>query len=210
MSENMEGAQALPSFAPIARVRALFHYRFGVIAVVALLATFALMLMYNPSGIALWALGALTFLLLAVGGLPERVLGQEAASTKPDKWLPDYNGLNRIGLILAFLLTLVVPLAEQLNQLLPIAPFVNALLHLCGATAGWIILRRIIVFLSDLIERIPRLNAYLTWLTPSRIYQASIISASAFLLYAGPASTIEKFREEFLAICCFLLSRLSL
>jgi len=198
--DDWEDSNTLPTFAPLKRIRAVFRYRFGWVAATALLTSFVLLQIYNPGEFDQWMLGAVTFVLLAVGGLPEGVLGSDATSTHFDDWLPEYNGLNRTGLILAFILTLAVAFKGQLGELVPAEPIVDGLMHLNAATAGWIVLRRVIFWLSMGIKRLPIIGRYLGWIRPQRIYWILIVCSLFLFLYSVNINNIDQFKDDFLKI----------
>ncbi len=139
---------------PIRRLGTLLHYRFGLIVVAAMLSTLGLVIALNGD-IGVWALGAVTVLLLSIGAISDSAVdAYSEGPEKPDRWLPDYNGFNRFGLFLSFILmlegSLIGVLPGRLSEDATALP-----LELVGAIAGWILLRRALVLLSAGITKMP-------------------------------------------------------
>ncbi len=196
---KMQGG--LPPLRPVRRLRALLRYRFGLISVVVLILTLFLSLQ-SEEGIFVWMLGAVTLLLLALGGIPESTVAMDdAVQRKPDRWMPHYNGLHLIGLLLSFLLILVASLDAPLG----IKYLIDGLLHVTAATTGWILLRRALILLSVGIEKIPWIGRYLSILQPTHLYLGVIIGF--FVLFLGVAKiiTLETLRIDFLKFLAAIL-----
>jgi hypothetical protein len=161
-------------------LQVLLRYRFGLISAAALPLTLILTVALGGD-VSLWMLGAVTFLLLSTGGIPERTIGSDdAAPAKPDRWLPDYNGFHYVGLVLAVLLMLVASLATAFQDLAGLPA--DLLVQVAGATAGWILLRRTLILMSSGLGNIPLVGRFLRYLRPEYLYLAVVLGFFALLL----------------------------
>jgi hypothetical protein len=183
------GSQQLPPLRPIRRLRVLMSYRFGWLVAAAVALTLILTFVVGGS-LFNWALGASTLLLLATGGIPELAIGSDdALPGKPDRWLPDYNGLHHIGLVLAALAMLH---ASQVSD--PSIPWLTPALSLlpqaAAATAGWIILRRTLILIPMLIAKLPFVGRICRYLRPEYLYLAVVCGLGIFAFYAARILTV--------------------
>jgi hypothetical protein len=211
-------SQQLPPLRPIRRLRALMRYRFGWMVVATLSITLALILappLISILGDSLvsrdfpgvfwlfqlryWGLGAAMLVLLAAGGIPEAVVGSnEDPPTKPDRWIPDYNGLHRTGLALAMLLLLDAGLSTVLtteseivlnteSEIIFQLSFGLALLpEVAGATTAWIVLRRTLILVPVVVARIPFVGRVSRYLRPEYLYLTVVFGLfSLFLHWRG-------------------------
>ena len=187
--------QVLPPLRPIRRLHVLLRYRFGQISAIALLLTLILSLPFTIS-ITAWILGAATYLLLATGGIPEStVAADDATRRKPDRWIPEYNGLHLIGLGFAFLLMLLGSLGAEFGK----EDLKDGLLHVTAATTGWILMRRALMLLSVGFGKTPWIGRHLSFLQPTHLYLAVVLGFFILLLLAGGVNSFETLRTNFLA-----------